>query len=211
MKTLSGFLVCALVLLVVVPALVFAGDVSGPAYGVPDPEISAPSPVPAAAAAQKTLVQNAYLVLTTSTPQPGGILYLGSSPDGASVYIDGSFKGTTPLTIRPIAPGVHAVTLKKAGYADYSTKVTITAGVSKMAANLVPVTPERLPVPCLPYRQRPGSRSPAYLSRSSQQPRSPQQPRFLQQPFLLRSCGQQRRPRNNPAPVRGTISAPGQW
>ena len=80
-------------------------------------------------------------MLTTNTPQPGGILYLGSSPDGASVYIDGSLKGTTPLTIRPIAPGVHAITLKKAGYADYSTKVTITAGVSKMAANLVPVTP----------------------------------------------------------------------
>jgi Zn-dependent protease len=142
MKKNTCLLIGILVLLVMVSVPAVAGYVSGPAYGVPDPGISAPSPVPAAAAAQKTLVQNAYLVLTTSTPQPGGILYLGSAPSGASVYIDGSPKGTTPLTLSPIAPGIHTVTLKKAGYADYSTKVSITAGlVSKMAANLVPVTP----------------------------------------------------------------------
>ena len=65
----------------------------------------------------------------------------GSNPSGASVYVDGTLKGITPLTISAIAPGVHAVSFKMAGYQDYTTKVTVTAGaIAKVTGTLVPVT-----------------------------------------------------------------------
>jgi Zn-dependent protease len=145
MKKISGLLIGLLLLLVVLPAPVFAGGFSGPASGAPDHGISAFAPVPAAAAAPKTtLVKNAYVVVSTSaTPRAGGVLYIGSVPAGASVYIDGALKGTTPLTVSPITVGVHAVSFKMAGYVDYSTTVTVTAGgVAKLAGTMTPVTSE---------------------------------------------------------------------
>ncbi len=35
---------------------------------------------------------------------------------GASVYVDGSYKGTTPLTVRDLAPGTHNLKIEKTHY-----------------------------------------------------------------------------------------------
>ncbi len=77
---------------------------------------------------------------STVTIPPGGtfreiytmscnVLTVSSTPSGASLFIDGILKGTTPLTIRAIPAGTHTVLLKSAGYTDYTTPVTIPPGV----------------------------------------------------------------------------------
>ncbi|MBQ9281404.1 MAG: PEGA domain-containing protein [Treponema sp.] len=50
---------------------------------------------------------------------------------GASVYLDGLYKGTTPLTIRDVKPGLHYVRVSKTGYDDISDSVSIVAGYEK--------------------------------------------------------------------------------
>jgi Zn-dependent protease len=144
MKKNTGLLVGILVILVMVPVPAVAGMFSGPVSGDPGPGIHAASlGPPVAVPVETSKIQVPIKVLTakvTTTP-PGGVLVLGSTPPGASVYIDNTLQGTTPLTLSPIPPGVHAVSFKMAGYQDYSTKVTITAGaVAKLAGTLVPVT-----------------------------------------------------------------------
>jgi len=57
------------------------------------------------------------------------VLSVNSVPSGASVYIDGALKGTTPYTIREIIAGDHALSLNMAGHEDYSTTVNIPPGV----------------------------------------------------------------------------------
>jgi len=72
-----------------------------------------------------------YPVLQLS-PQPRqtGSVYITSTPSSASVYIDGSYYGKTPMTVS-LYPGSHQVVLKLAGYNDYSTSVWVNAGQSQ--------------------------------------------------------------------------------
>ncbi|NYZ77896.1 PEGA domain-containing protein, partial [Candidatus Micrarchaeota archaeon] len=55
-----------------------------------------------------------------------------SNPQGASVYVDGAYKGVTsagnPFDVTNIAAGAHSVTLKLAGYDDYTASITAKAG-----------------------------------------------------------------------------------
>lgn len=57
-----------------------------------------------------------------------GNLQVSSSPAGASVFVDGNYYGTTPATVGNLATGSHTVSLRLAGYAEYSTTVSISAG-----------------------------------------------------------------------------------
>lgn len=70
-----------------------------------------------------------YYPVLQSSPQPRqtGSVYITSSPSSASVYIDGSYYGKTPMTVS-LYPGSHQVVLKLAGYNDYSTSVWVNAG-----------------------------------------------------------------------------------
>ena len=54
-----------------------------------------------------------------------GSLSITSSPSGASVYIDGVNKGTTPITINGLVPGNHKVELRKNSYLNISKNVSI--------------------------------------------------------------------------------------
>jgi len=66
--------------------------------------------------------------ITTSNALP---LLVSSTPSRAMVYIDGSFKGFTPITIYSRDPGgfsvgtTHQLRLSRAGYEDYSTEIVI--------------------------------------------------------------------------------------
>ncbi|AXI24711.1 serine/threonine protein kinase [Methanofervidicoccus sp. A16] len=62
--------------------------------------------------------------------KPYGILKIYSTPSGAKVYIDGYYKGTTPLTVE-VSPGTHTIKIKKDGYKDYSDTVYVSSGDSK--------------------------------------------------------------------------------
>ena len=63
-------------------------------------------------------------------PRNTGTVYVTSSPDHASVYVDGNYYGKTPMTVT-LYPGSHAVILKLSGYMDYSTNVYVNAGQSQ--------------------------------------------------------------------------------
>jgi PKD repeat protein len=62
------------------------------------------------------------------TPEGGGSLSVNSSPLGATVYLDGSYKGKIPLAIIEASPGYHTIKLTLGGYYDWSTSVNVKAG-----------------------------------------------------------------------------------
>ena len=143
MKDRSCLLIAALVLLVLIPAPVFAeSDYTVPAASVSDPSINSLSVVPAATAAPLSTVKKpSPMLMTTVVTQSYGVLIIDSVPTGASIYIDGSLKGTTPLTNRAMKTGGYAISLKLAGYEDYITKVTVIPGaVVNVTGTMIPVT-----------------------------------------------------------------------
>lgn len=66
----------------------------------------------------------------TPTPITSSISFT-SSPAGASIYFDGSHKGTTPMTITGIAEGSHTITIEHTDYQDWSKTIQVDAGKTK--------------------------------------------------------------------------------
>lgn len=52
---------------------------------------------------------------------------ISSTPSGADIEIDGAFFGSTPSTIE-LAPGIHEISVKKSGFADWTRKLNVTGG-----------------------------------------------------------------------------------
>ncbi|NMG82596.1 MAG: PEGA domain-containing protein, partial [Methanosarcinales archaeon] len=50
---------------------------------------------------------------------------VSSTPSGASIYLDGAYKGTTPKTIRSVPIGSHTVGISKEGYHDETKSVSV--------------------------------------------------------------------------------------
>jgi len=57
-----------------------------------------------------------------------GSLDLSSSPSGASVLLDGTVKGTTPITIKDLDVGSYKLIIKKEGYTDWMRTAKVTNG-----------------------------------------------------------------------------------
>jgi len=57
----------------------------------------------------------------------GGIS-VTSNPLGANVYLDGEFKGVSPLNLNDLQPGTHNLLVTLKGYNDRQQSVTVTAG-----------------------------------------------------------------------------------
>ena len=57
-----------------------------------------------------------------------GSLDLASSPSGASVLLDGTVKGTTPITIDDLDVGSYKLIIKKDGYSDWLRTAKVTNG-----------------------------------------------------------------------------------
>jgi hypothetical protein len=60
-------------------------------------------------------------------PQTGSI-FISSSPLGADVYLDGSYRGTTPLVVKDVDVGLHRVKVSKPGYKESTDYVYVSAG-----------------------------------------------------------------------------------
>jgi len=78
-----------------------------------------------------------------------GDLQVSSTPTGASVFVNGNYKGFTPvddsLDINDLAPGSYTLVVKKSGFQDYSTQVSIEAGkrvLEHAQLQSAPVTPD---------------------------------------------------------------------
>lgn len=70
-----------------------------------------------------------------------GYISVSSSPSGARVSIDGTYRGITPATITEY-PGSHTVLVQMSGYSDYSQQVYVTADTTQfVTATLSPVPP----------------------------------------------------------------------
>jgi len=64
-----------------------------------------------------------------------------SEPEGADVYLDGAFVGSTPLPSYGIAAGEHVLEVSKAGFAKWNRKLLVTVGVpTRVKATLEPAT-----------------------------------------------------------------------
>ena len=65
------------------------------------------------ALALSTAAAAALAVLVFSGIRWGGGVDIVSRPAGASLYVDGEYLGTTPLTMGGLSPGTHAIRLEK--------------------------------------------------------------------------------------------------
>jgi PKD repeat protein len=83
-----------------------------------------------------------------------GAMVIGSTPGSAGVFLEGKVMGATPLTISDIHPGTYSLKLVMAGYPDYSTIVTVTAGQSTVI-NVDLASPRQQPTAQQPVTQQP--------------------------------------------------------
>ena len=60
--------------------------------------------------------------------QTYGSVLVDSSPEGAGIFIDGNYEGTTPTTVGGLSPGLHQVEAHLAGYMVQTQMVTISSG-----------------------------------------------------------------------------------
>ena len=104
----------------------------GPASAAPAPKAPAPTaPAPEAPQAPRTV----------------GRLLVRSSPSGATVSVDGTERGVTPLALRDLSPGARTIVVARRGYLPETRKVVITAARParsldvRLAAEAVAVTP----------------------------------------------------------------------
>ncbi|MFA4876226.1 MAG: PEGA domain-containing protein [Methanoregula sp.] len=57
-----------------------------------------------------------------------GSLYIISQPTNSNVYVDGVYRGITPITLNNVAATTHIVQLDHAGYYDWKSTVEVPAG-----------------------------------------------------------------------------------
>ncbi len=74
----------------------------------------------------------------TSGPGLAGSLQFSSSPQGAQVYLDDQFRGTTPGNLTGVNPGIHLLEYRYPGYQSWNASITVPAGPSTYYAALVP-------------------------------------------------------------------------
>ena len=70
-----------------------------------------------------------------------GSINIQSTPPNAEVYINGEFKGTTPLIVRELGPGNYHINLKLEGYQEWDGSVDVSENEQEtISANLYPST-----------------------------------------------------------------------
>jgi len=105
----------------------------------PTPTLT-PSPTPSTMPAPTTTPTSTSIpILTptataTSSPTPTpdenkGSIDVSTRPSNASVYLDGDYKGKTPLTIN-VSVGHHTIRFEKKDYLPYKERVMVSAGGS---------------------------------------------------------------------------------
>jgi len=60
-----------------------------------------------------------------------GTLRFESNPDGADVFVNGRFEGTTPIVAREFQPGTYDVSFERSGYTPERRTVTVRRGESQ--------------------------------------------------------------------------------
>lgn len=102
------------------------------------------------------LVIAIYSVIPHSASTPPQQSFISvSSPVGASIYLDNKYKGEVPQILNNIKLGSHLITLKIAGYEDWSQTISVDAGETvSISPTLTPKTsptPEETSIPEVTY------------------------------------------------------------
>lgn len=91
-----------------------------------------------------------FLKQYSSDVAQDGSIRVESEPEGAKIYLDDDYIGTTPDSIRRIVPGMHSVVVKMDGYKVWSQKVVVEAGdEATILASLGAYTDPKLDVPVI--------------------------------------------------------------
>ncbi len=71
-----------------------------------------------------------YTPVLQALPNPAntGAIFAQSTPDGASIYLNGAYQGTSPVTITDLVPGTYTLKATLSGYADDVQRITTSAG-----------------------------------------------------------------------------------
>ncbi len=95
-------------------------------------------PFAALAVASVAVVAAGMAALSSSR---GGAVRVRSDPTGAAVFVDGMFRGRTPIEVNSLAPGAHALRIQKAGFEAFFARVEVSGGgsVREVSARLEPV------------------------------------------------------------------------
>lgn len=85
--------------------------------------------------------QTAQVDITLNPIGPSyGSARIQSVPSSADVYIDGLYRGATPVTVGNLGVGTHNVLLRRAGFQEYSTTIQVSAGsISEIRPTLTPL------------------------------------------------------------------------
>jgi hypothetical protein len=89
-----------------------------------------------------------FLLLFWPPQSDEATLRLKTDVSHVKVQLDGKEVGETPLTLRPVSPGPHTVSLSKTGYEDHVEEVRVEAGAT--AKVFVVMRPVATPLPPLP-------------------------------------------------------------
>jgi eukaryotic-like serine/threonine-protein kinase len=121
---------------------------AAPAKETPAKETSPvrPAPAPTASTGRKPDTTPAATAAAPPATESGRLL-IRSTPDGASVSVDGRDYGKTPATVRDLARGPHQVRVTRDGYAAQERRVVISASRPSQSVNvaMVPTPAPRTP------------------------------------------------------------------
>ncbi len=84
-----------------------------------------------------TVTSDRTTTVSESLSLQSGSIKVSSNPSGANIYLDGTFKGTTPTTLSNVPTGSHVIKITKSGYNDISKSVTVSSShTSYISENL---------------------------------------------------------------------------
>jgi hypothetical protein len=103
---------------------------SAPAAAPPVAAAAAPPSVKAVPprAPARTAAAPAVTAAAPKAKAAAGRLLVRSTPGGAEVFVDGTRRGVTPLAVRDLPFGAHAVRVTRAGFTTAEQRVTVDAG-----------------------------------------------------------------------------------
>ena len=81
-----------------------------------------------------------YRVRSAAPPTHYGRIVATSQPQGAKVYLDNVYRGTTPLNLDRVAAGQHQIKLVKTGYQDWNSAISVSPSrTNRVSADLIPL------------------------------------------------------------------------
>ncbi|MDD1657336.1 MAG: PEGA domain-containing protein [Methanomicrobiales archaeon] len=131
-----------------------------------------PTPTPTAPPATETTTAPTTIATTivpttsaTATPATTGNVIIHSSPMGATVFLDGLYRGETPVELSGVPAGFHSLKMSMEGRYDYDGSVTAVAGETVTAFGSLPkqepyIISEGTPVPSTSTPSGSGSENP---------------------------------------------------